>query len=111
MVVFFNISIFIPIFGEMMIQFDVAHIFSSGVGWLKLPTKKAQFQSFPFPQHPWDWSIYLHLPYKSTINVSKYPMDPMGTILIDQNVPWKSTIIQKMVVNLLEDDQPRVPNL
>ena len=38
-------------------------------------------------------------------------MDPMGTILIDQNVPWKSTIIQKMVVNLLEDDQPRVPNL
>lgn len=33
-------------------------------------------------------------------------MDPMGTIVLDQNVPWKSTIIQKMVVNLLEDDQP-----
>ena len=37
-------------------------------------------------------------------------MDPMGTILIDQNVPWKSTIIQKCG-ELLEDDQPRVPNL
>ena len=35
------------------------------------------------PYHPWDWSIYLHLSYKSTIHVGKYtvrPMDGMGTV-------------------------------
>ena len=35
------------------------------------------------PYHPWDWYIYLHLPWKSTIHVGKYtsPMDGMGMVL------------------------------
>ena len=32
------------------------------------------------PFHTWEWYVYLHLPYKSTIYAGKYasPMDPMG---------------------------------
>ena len=48
------------------------------------PTKIPLGQTdFHFPKDPWDWYIYLHLPYKSTIHVGKYtsPMDPMGLVV------------------------------
>ena len=69
------------------------------------PTKIPLGQTdFHFPKDPWDWYIYLHLPYKSTIHVGKYtsPMDPMGLVVSPRQFPQKNLRAKRKQVGALD---------